>query len=155
MASNQNPNDEKLSNPGAPRTGTSENVAAYVGRKTEDAASYLGRKAEDAASYMGHKAEDAAAYVSQRTDDAGAAVGSGLRSLGQNVRDQGPEGGMAGSASAAVAGTLDSSGRYLQEEGIKDMAKDVTNLIRRNPIPALLIGIAAGYLAGKAMTPRS
>jgi hypothetical protein len=34
------------------------------------------------------------------------------------------------------------------------MAEDVTNLIRRNPIPALLIGIGAGFLLARAMTPR-
>jgi hypothetical protein len=62
---------------------------------------------------------------------------------------------MAGGASSAVADTVESSGRYLQEEGLKEMTEDVTNLIRRYPIPALLIGVAAGYLAGRAMTPRS
>jgi len=137
------------------RAGTVENVASYVGQKAEDATSYVGHKAEDAASYVGHKAEDAASYAGHKAEDASAAVGSGLRSLGKTVRDRGPEGGMSGDASAAVADTLESGGRYLQEEGLKVMTEDVTNLIRRNPIPALLIGVAAGYLAGKAMTRRS
>lgn len=151
----KNSNDEELSNLGPPRAGTAEEVAAYVGRKAEDAASFVGRKAENATLYVGHKAEDAACYVGQKTGDASAAVGSGLRSLGDSVRSGGPEGGMAGGATSAVADSLESSGRYLQEEGLKDMVEDISSLIRRYPIPALVIGAAAGYLAGKAMTPRS
>lgn len=130
-------------------------AAAYAGHKTEDAVSYVGHKAEDAASFVGHKAEDAASYVGHKTEDASAALGGRLRSLGDTVRARGPEGGMAADALSAVADTLDSSGRYLQEEGVKDVAEDVTNLIRRYPIPALLIGLAAGYLVAKGTAPRS
>ena len=141
----KNSNGEKLSN--------------SCPSNTEEVASYVGRKAEDAALYVGHKAEDAASYVGQKTGDASAAVGSSLRSLGDTVRDYKPEGGgmagMAGDASSAMASTLESSGRYLQEEGLKDMVEDVANLIRRNPIPALAIGVAAGYLVARATTPRS
>jgi hypothetical protein len=155
MAPARNANDESMSNPDPGRTGTVENVASYVGQKAEDATSYVGHKAEEAASYVGHKAEDAASYAGQKAGDASAAVGSGLRSFGHTIRDRRPEGGMTGDASAAVADTLESGGRYLQEEGLKVMTEDVANLIRRNPIPALLIGVAAGYLAGKAMTRRS
>lgn len=151
----ENSNDAELSNAGSPRGGTAEEVAAYVGRKAEDAASFVGRKAENATLYVGHKAEDAASYVGQKTGEASAAVGSGLRSLGDTVRSSGPEGGVAASASAAVADTLESSGRYLQEEGLNDMVEDITRLIRRYPIPALVIGAVAGYLTGKAMSPRS
>lgn len=140
----KNAKGEEESSSGAPRTGTAEDVASYVGRK-----------AEDAALYVGHKAEDAAAYVGQKTGDASASVGGRLRSLGDSVRDRRPEGGMAGDASSAVADTLESSGRYLEEEGLKDMTEDVTALIRRYPIPALVIGVAAGYLVGRAMAPRS
>ena len=110
---------------------------------------------EDAASYIGHKAEDATLYAGHKTEDAAASVGGGLRSLGDSVRSHGPEDGMAGTASTAVADTLDSSGRYLQEEGLKDMVDDMSALIGRYPVPALLIGIAAGYLVGRTLTPRS
>jgi hypothetical protein len=138
--------------PGVPKA---EDVAAYVGRKAEGATLYVGHKAENVASYVGQKADDAGAYVGHKTEDASAAVGSRLRSLGDTVRTHGPEEGMAGDASSAVADALENSGRYLQEEGVKDVAEDVTNLIRRYPVPALLIGLAAGYLVAKGTTPRS
>ena len=148
------PPREKAHNTAAPTASNTEEVASYVGRKAEGATLYVGRKAEDAASYAGHKAEDAASYVGHKAEDAGAALGSRLRSLGDSVRARGPESGMAGDASSAMADTLESSGRYLQEEGVKDVAEDVTNLIRRYPIPALLIGLAAGYLVANGTTVR-
>jgi hypothetical protein len=48
-----------------------------------------------------------------------------------------------------VASALDSSGRYLEEQGLSGMAEDVTNLIRRNPIPAMLIGVGLGFLLAR------
>ncbi len=141
---NRNANDEALHNPESIHTG-----------KAESAAAYAGRKADDAAAFVGHKAEDAAHFVGQKTEDAETAMGTGLRSLGQNVRNHGPDSGVAGEATSAVADTLDSSGRYLQEEGIKDIAEDVTNLIRRNPVPALLVAIGAGFLIGRIMASRN
>lgn len=140
----KNTNEETLSKPDADRPGTAEGMGAYVGRK-----------ADDAAGYVGHKAEDAAHFIGEKSGEAEAAVGSGLRSLGQNVREHGPEHGVAGDAVSAVADSLESSGRYLQEEGIKDIAEDVTNIIRRNPIPALLVAIGAGFLIGRAMKGRN
>jgi hypothetical protein len=113
------------------------------------------KKSHDMAAYVGHKAEDAASYVDEKTKEASAAVGSGLRSLGDTVRERAPEGGIAGNASAAVSDTLESSGRYLQEEGLRGMADDVTNLIRRYPIIALLIGVAGGLLVVRATMPRN
>jgi hypothetical protein len=50
---------------------------------------------------------------------------------------------------SGVASALDSSGRYLEEQGLSGMADDVTNLIRRNPIPAMLIGVGLGFLLAR------
>lgn len=140
---------------GAYTVETDHHATASVLQKTANVADFAAETVEDAASYAGSKAHEAANYVGLKTGNASAAAGNGLRSLGDSVRESGPATGMGGEASAAVADTLDKSGRYLQEEGIKDMAEDLTNLIRRNPIPAMLVGIAAGYLAGRAVSPRS
>jgi hypothetical protein len=56
-----------------------------------------------------------------------------------------------GTASSAVADTLDRGGRYLQEEGLQGLGEDLTTLIRRNPIPAVLVGIAVGYLIARSV----
>lgn len=132
-----------------------ENAVSYVGQKTIDAAPYVGNKAQDAVSYVGHTAEDAASFVGRKTSRAGVTMGSSLRSIGHTVRDGGPDDGLAGGVSSAVADTFERSGRFLQEERIEKVMAGATNWIRRNPIPALLLGVAAGYTAGRAISRRS
>ena len=56
---------------------------------------------------------------------------------------------MLGSAASGVASALDRTGDYLQDQGLSGMGGDFTNLIRRNPIPALLIGVAVGFLLAR------
>jgi hypothetical protein len=129
-------------------------MASNLGDKAKEATNTMANKAEGATSYVGHKAEDAAAYVSGKADDATAAVGGGLRSLGSTLRQKAPNEGMMGDASSAVANTLERTGRHLQEEGFRGIIDDVTNAIRRNPIPALFVGIGVGFLLARALTPR-
>jgi len=68
------------------------------------------------------------------------------------VRDSLPHEGMFGSAASSVAGGLESSGKYLEQEGLQGIADDVTNMIRRNPIPALVLGIGLGFLLARLTT---
>jgi hypothetical protein len=58
---------------------------------------------------------------------------------------------MLGQASHAVADTLRTSGKYIEEARLSGMADDLTGMIRRNPLPAVLIGIGIGFLVGRAM----
>jgi len=104
---------------------------------------------------VSERIKDAASSIGEKAEDAASAVGSGLKSLGNTIRDHTPQDGMVGKASSAVADTLESTGRYLQEEGLKGIADDVTNLIRRNPIPAMLVGVGVGFLIARATTARS
>jgi len=129
-------------------------MASNLGDKAKDATSAVANKAEGAASYVGHKAEDAASFVSGKADDATVAVGGGLRTLGSTLRQKAPHEGMMGDASSAVANTLERTGRHLQEDGFRGIVDDMTNAIRRNPIPALFVGIGVGFLLARALTPR-
>jgi hypothetical protein len=109
-------------------------------------------KAKDAASSVAHTMGEAGSAVEDKANEATSAVGGGMKSLASSIRQHSPHEGMLGSASSSVADTLESGGRYLQEEGLRGMADDVTNLIRRNPIPAVLIGIGIGFLLAKVTT---
>jgi ElaB/YqjD/DUF883 family membrane-anchored ribosome-binding protein len=77
-----------------------------------------------------------------------------MKSLAGTIRDQGPHEGFLGDATSTVAKTLEQGGRYLQKEGVSGMADDVTDMIRRNPIPAVLVGIGVGFLLAQ-LIPRS
>lgn len=129
-------------------------TASNLGDKAKEAGTAAVNKAEGAASYVGHKAEDAASFVGHKAEDATSAVGGGLRSLGSTLRQKAPQEGMMGEASSAVANTLERTGLHLQEEGLRGILDDVTNAIRRNPIPALFVGIGVGFLLARALTPR-
>jgi hypothetical protein len=121
--------------------------------------SSFGAKARETAYSVAQTAEDAASYVGQKAEDATGAVGDGLKFLGNTIRNYTPQSGMVGEASSAVASSLESTGRYLQEEGLHGIAEEVTKLVRRNPIAALLvgvgIGVGVGMLIGRATTRKA
>jgi hypothetical protein len=66
-----------------------------------------------------------------------------------DVKNKAPSSGYLGSAAQSVASGLESGGRYLENQGLSGMGEDLTNLIRRNPIPALFVGIGLGFLLAR------
>jgi basic membrane lipoprotein Med (substrate-binding protein (PBP1-ABC) superfamily) len=110
-------------------------------------------KAKDAVSHAGQAVGSgvsaAATAVGQKAEQATASVGHGMQNLADTVRDKAPDSGMLGSAAKTVASGLESGGKYLEEKNLSGMADDLSGLISRNPIPALLIGIGIGFLLGR------
>jgi hypothetical protein len=109
--------------------------------KVKETATDVFDKAKGAASQLGHKAEDATH-----------AVGGGMQSLAGTLRDHLPQSGPVGAATGALESGLESTGKYLQEEGLQGMAEDVTQLIRRNPFPAMLLGVGLGFILARLTT---
>jgi hypothetical protein len=119
--------------------------------KTKDAASTAADKAKDAASHVGQAVSHAASAVGQKAEDATASVGQGIQHLGDRVKQSGPHSGMLGRATDTVADALKDTGRYLEDKNLSGLAEDVTQLIRRNPIPALLLGVGIGFLLARTL----
>jgi hypothetical protein len=51
-----------------------------------------------------------------------------------------------------VADTLEHAGSYLEERNLDGMLEDITGVIRRYPLQALLAGIAIGFLLARKRT---
>jgi len=119
--------------------------------KAKEAASHTGEAISQAASTAAQAASTAAHTVGQKAEDATAAVGSGIQTLADKVRDQGPHQGMLGSATRTVADSLDDAGKYIEDKNLSGMMDDVTGLIKRNPLPAVLVGIGIGFLIGRTL----
>jgi len=122
--------------------------------KTKEAAGTVAEKAKEAASSVTEGASHLASTAVHKADDATSATGSGLQSLADTLRKNTPDEGLLGTASNKVADTLESGGKYLQEQGLSGMADDLSAMIKRNPIGAMLVGVGLGYILARA-TSRS
>jgi uncharacterized protein YjbJ (UPF0337 family) len=58
---------------------------------------------------------------------------------------------MVGAAAATVTDTVTGAGTYLQEKGVQALPGDLAGLIRRYPIPALLIGLGVGFILARSL----
>jgi hypothetical protein len=128
-----------------------QDFAHTAGQKAQDLAHAAGQKAQDFAHTAGQKVQDAASAVGHRAEDATVAVGRGLETAADKVRENLPREGMFGRASGAVADALDRGGRYIEERKISGIASDVTEVIRKNPIPAVLVAVGLGFFLGRTL----
>jgi uncharacterized protein YjbJ (UPF0337 family) len=80
-----------------------------------------------------------------------ASVGERIGSLAETIREKAPHEGAVGTAATAVAEKLDVAGSYLQEKDLNHVLGDVSSMIRRYPVPALLIGLGVGYLLARSV----
>lgn len=124
-------------------------MASTTTKDLREAAAEGTQKAQNVAQAGYDKAKEFAGQASEQAGRAAATVGQNLESLAGTIRGSAPSGGVLGSAASTVAGSLESSGRYLREEGIGGMAEDVTETIRRNPLTAVLVGIGFGFLLAR------
>ncbi len=58
---------------------------------------------------------------------------------------------MLGNASQAVAQSVKDGGKYIEDAKLSGIAENVAQLIRRYPIPAVLIGIGFGWFLGRKL----
>jgi ElaB/YqjD/DUF883 family membrane-anchored ribosome-binding protein len=124
-------------------------------QQARDAANQAMDKTKEAASHVGEAIQHGASAVGQAADDATASVGRGIEKVAGQVRDQGPQEGILGSATQGVANALEGTGKYFEDKQLSGMMDDVTGLIKRNPVPAVLLGLGIGFLVGRALSSRS
>ena len=130
-----------------------QEAATSAGHRAQEAASSLAHRAQEAGSAVAQKASELASTAQERAEGALSNVGQGMSSLGDRLRQKAPEGTL-GTAAGAVADRLQQGGRYLQEHDFGDMADDMSNVVRRYPLPSLCIGFGLGFLLGMALTRR-
>jgi len=94
---------------------------------------------------------DVSTSVAEKAEQATEAVGAGMESLGETIRAHTPKQGILNTAGEAIADKLESGGQYLESHGLKGIGDDVTNLIRKHPIPVLLAGVGLGFLLARMM----
>jgi len=123
-----------------------ERMGQMMQSATHDEASNGGSMADEGKGKIKESAAGAATKVAQ----AASVVGEKIGSLAEVIREKAPLEGTVRTAATVVAKKLDAAGSYLQEKDLGEMGGDLARLIRRYPLPALLIGLGIGYLWGRS-----
>ncbi|MFO1007319.1 MAG: hypothetical protein U0929_15265 [Planctomycetaceae bacterium] len=128
-----------------------EEVTSNVREKASQAASAIGELASETGGAVGSMASDAVHRVGQKADDITSSAGAGIKGLGDKLGQNTPQSGMMGTASQSVAKTVHDGGQYIEDAKLSGMAEDVAQMIRRNPIPAILIALGIGWIVARKM----
>jgi len=134
--------------------GKAQDAAGKAVEAGQSAAGAVADRAREVTGEALRAGQHAAHAVGNAAENATSRVGEGIQGLAHSVRQHSPESGMLGSAADTVASGLEQGGRYIQSEGLSGMSDDLSALIKRNPIPALLVGIGVGFLLAR-VTSRS
>jgi len=119
-----------------------------------EANQFVNKAKETATDAMDKVKQTASAFgetAGKKASDVTNAVSDGMKNLSGKIRESMPSEGYLGQASRTVADTLEGGSKYLQTEGLAGMADDVGNVIKRNPLPAVLVGIGLGFLIGRTL----
>jgi hypothetical protein len=124
-----NPNFPHQGNVG----GTSSRFGTDIGRTGHGVSESM----KDTASSVVEKSKDIASSVSEKAQDT-------LSSLGARASD------VASNVGRRASDAWETSRDYITNEGFSGMLDDVSDVIRRNPIPALCIGFGLGFILARA-----
>ncbi len=136
--------------PGAAAQGLAD-AARAVAQTAGDQARQATRTAGDVAQEATRTARDAARAADDQTNGGISALAGGMRDLAGSLRGSGPQGGVLGDLGSGLADTLERGSTYLQGDHLTAMADDLGSAIRRNPLPAVLLGVGVGFLLGRIM----
>jgi len=119
----------------------------HAANGAQEVVASAGEMARQAASAVGGMASQVANDAGAKADEMAARAGAGIQGLGDRLSKMAPQSGPLGSASQAVAQTVKEGGQYIENSKLSGIAEDIARMIRRNPIPAVLIGIGLGWFA--------
>jgi hypothetical protein len=145
-------------------SGSGQSTAGQAQEKAKDAAGAAQEKAQEAAGQAQEKAQQAAGQartqikdqLDQRSTQAGeraTATAGDLRSISDQLRDQGNEAPAKLADNAALQ--IEKVGSYLQRTDGSSLLHDVETFARRNPWATALGGLAVGFAASRALKASS
>lgn len=123
-----------------------------------------GQHASSGPNAAGGKAESVKDEVVNRASKAVGDAKETARNTADNLANQARD--VAGRVSDTVSHAVDDAqerfrsvsnqvAAYAEGQSVGDVGRDLVRLIERHPVPAVLIGVGAGFLIARALAPRS
>ena len=110
---------------------------------------YTGERAQQEVDRRLQEVSEQPAGVAATVTSAAQAVASRVTETAETAASAAQE--LAGAAATAVTGAVAGVGTYVQDRGVQGLSGDLAGLIRRYPVPALLIGLGVGLVLGRSL----
>jgi len=142
---------DKAKNVGTQTMDKAKEMGGQAVDKAKEVAGGAMDKAKETVSSVGTMASQAVSSMGKRAEEMAGSAGADIKKWGDSLAGDGSHEGTMGHMAQAVGETLREGGRYLEDAKLSGMADDMSRMIRRNPVPAVLIGIGIGFVLGRAM----
>jgi hypothetical protein len=116
-----------------------------------DTATGVMDRARDVAGNVADKARDVAGNVADKARDVAGNVADTARDWASGAVNAVKDNSVVNKAEDYASEVWETGTRYIQDHSFKDMADDVAGVIRRNPIPALLVGVGLGFILARSL----
>jgi len=124
-------------------------LKTWWGRLTDDDFDWIGGEKDKLVGLLqqkyGQTRDEAQQEVDRRFDEYGDQFGSTFSGVTAKAQELGAN------ASARVKDAVDSAKSYLQDKNYSELADEATDLVRKYPLPSLLIGIGIGFLLARSL----
>jgi hypothetical protein len=131
--------------------GNMQNASGNVADKARDVARTAVETARDTATGVADRARDMAGNVADKARDVAGTVAETARDWASGAVGAVAESDVVNKAGEYASEAWETGSKYFQEHNFKDMAEDVAGVIRRNPIPAMLVGIGLGFILARSL----
>jgi hypothetical protein len=131
--------------------GNMQNAAGGMADKARDAARGAVESARDTATGVMDRARDVAGNVADKARDVAGNVADTARDWASGAVGAVKDNDVVNKAGDYVSDAWESGSRYFQDHNFSDMAEDVAGVIRRNPIPAMLVGVGLGFILARSL----
>ena len=125
---------------------------AGVAAAATEAAQGMASRVSETAGTAATKAQEVAGSAATAVTGAAQGVAARVSETAGTAATKAQE--VAGSAATAVTETVAGVGTYVQDKGVQGLSGDLTELIRRYPVPALLVGLGIGFVLARIIGTR-
>jgi hypothetical protein len=113
-------------------------LGSTVGRQEQERQESVVEKAKDTGSQAIEKAKDMGSQAMEKAKDYASSVSEQVSQTASRLGERAEH-------------TYEAGRDYVTHRGLRGMGEDVTDIIRRNPVPAVLVGLGIGFLIARAM----
>jgi hypothetical protein len=133
-------------------TATNKRISNYDPlEQAKQSAAEAVEKAKEAVECVAAAAGHTVSAAGKKADDLTAAAGAEIKAAGESIDKKGPHEGVTGTASHAVAGTLQGGGKYIEHAKLSGMANDLAEAVKDHPVPTMLICFSIGYCVARVL----